>query len=515
MRNYVIPPDGPLTNGSVYYIYTQNDEIRTTATHFNVPYQRVYNLVKKIKPLKRHVAQNIQRLGEIMNSPFPVDICKTPMPSSIPISNPSESDSDSSSQHSPMAQLKDQPCRKCLKRVSIHRKTIKNLEKTISKLKEFNRNHKRKISALMRANEKSVRQHRQSQSVISGLRKKKREIKKDNKRLIRTLEWNKRRESRLKIMAKESYNIKKQKTYHVKKNKSLREDYEKDMETLEAKCIDFKTRISQLEFNLKSSSSDDSPVKEPSRFPLNIRKAIYSSCILNVSTPNLGLVVNSVLKCCTGKGLQRIPSRATTEHMVRELSVIADIQCCEAILNTSSCTLAWDATSIHGDHINEIHINTLEKRTFLLSVAQLPTGETSSYHWHIYNTLKDLAQTYASFYNESFVSILQNIYSTITCTMTDRAAVNSSTVRLLNNELGRNLHLNCNVHPLDSMSMEVRKHLKKSSTSSKSFGSDAAIANVLYGISKLRYKAKGSYLNVVFFHTDNHSFRMTYFLFLM
>jgi hypothetical protein len=56
------------------------------------------------------------------------------------------------------------------------------------------------------------------------------------------------------------------------------------------------------------------------------------------------------------------------------------------------------------------------------------------------------------------------------------------------------------MHPLDGVANECRKVLKKESLTSSSFGSDAAVANLLYSISKLRYKnGKGDPLNFKLF----------------
>ena len=120
---------------------------------------------------------------------------------------------------------------------------------------------------------------------------------------------------------------------------------------------------------------------------------------------------------------------------------------------------------MEGQHINEVHIISNTKKSYLLSLSQLPSGETSSYYWHIMNSLKDIAKTYSLFNNESLTVVLENIYDKIKCTLIDRTVVNKATVRMLTKDLGINLHLNCNVHPLDSMSAEVRKFLKGSTMS--------------------------------------------------
>ena len=74
--------------------------------------------------------------------------------------------------------------------------------------------------------------------------------------------------------------------------------------------------------------------------------------------------------------------------------------------------------------------------------------------------------------------------------MTDRVAVNHCVVQQLETTLQKALlELNCNVHHLDSVSSEVCTILKAElSAKSTTFGSDCAAANVVMGVSKMRYK---------------------------
>ncbi|XP_035828213.1 uncharacterized protein LOC118478527 [Aplysia californica] len=86
------------------------------------------------------------------------------------------------------------------------------------------------------------------------------------------------------------------------------------------------------------------------------------------------------------------------------------------------------------------------------------------------------------------------ICASILSTMTDRACVNHATVVLLEEKLQRPLlELHCHLHPLDGISLAVRSSLKalNSTISSKLYGTDCRAANLIYAISKLRYKAKG------------------------
>lgn len=69
--------------------------------------------------------------------------------------------------------------------------------------------------------------------------------------------------------------------------------------------------------------------------------------------------------------------------------------------------------------------------------------------------------------------------------------MNHCVVEDLKNALAVNpefLEVKCNVHPLDSLSSTSRTVLKKTGVKGATWGSDCAAANLLHGLSKLRYK---------------------------
>ena len=77
--------------------------------------------------------------------------------------------------------------------------------------------------------------------------------------------------------------------------------------------------------------------------------------------------------------------------------------------------------------------------------------------------------------------------------MSDRAIVNTKTVRLLEQTLGKDLlMLNCNVHPLDGISLAFRKGLREyerdNQVKKALFGKESAVVNLVQNIAKLRFK---------------------------
>ena len=67
--------------------------------------------------------------------------------------------------------------------------------------------------------------------------------------------------------------------------------------------------------------------------------------------------------------------------MSAEIGAISFIQATETLLSTDdSATLCWDATTLGGLHINEVHIQTTQQ-SFTLSIDALP----GIYHSHLYS----------------------------------------------------------------------------------------------------------------------------------
>ena len=63
-----------------------------------------------------------------------------------------------------------------------------------------------------------------------------------------------------------------------------------------------------------------------------------------------------------GAALDHVPHRTTVEQMTKELRAISQLQCAEALLADSNATLAFDATTQEGVHINALVI-TIETTT--------------------------------------------------------------------------------------------------------------------------------------------------------
>ena len=77
--------------------------------------------------------------------------------------------------------------------------------------------------------------------------------------------------------------------------------------------------------------------------------------------------------------------------------------------------------------------------------------------------------------------------------MSDRVSVNHCVKLKLDEQFEHTLlELKCNVHPLDSISTDIRgafkKYDKQQNIESSTFGSDCRVGNLIYGLTKMRYK---------------------------
>ena len=168
------------------------------------------------------------------------------------------------------------------------------------------------------------------------------------------------------------------------------------------------------------------------------------------------------------------------------------LQAAEAVLANPNCTLEFDATTQEGVHINSIHVST-KADCFAVAVDELPGGTAHDYHRHIFESVRSLANVHAHFNggdaHESEKAIIQNISNTLT----DRSAANHATVQLLNESWEKELNeWNCHLHPLDSISQEVRTALKnfekEHNLTSQIWGHDCMAGDIILQMNKMRFK---------------------------
>ena len=181
--------------------------------------------------------------------------------------------------------------------------------------------------------------------------------------------------------------------------------------------------------------------------------------------------------------------------MATEMGVLANMQAAEALYGNEESTVCWDATTLAGKHINEVHVSTKPNEQLTLDISGLAGGRCEDYVDHITSTITDAAQTYSKFHKIDEIEIENKLTQNLTHTLSDRAAVNHCVNQSLGEKLGHELtDLKCNVHPLDGLAHKADSVLKKYESNSeviaKCFGQSSAAINLIYGVSKLKYDCK-------------------------
>ena len=136
----------------------------------------------------------------------------------------------------------------------------------------------------------------------------------------------------------------------------------------------------------------------------------------------------------------------------------------------------------------------------LIALDQL-AGETAQDYAKIIKNY--LAHVFTEFHPESkYNEVKDRLVCNITCTITDRAAVNHAAIRIVNETFGTTLiEVNCHLHLLDTIATKSRGALKslESGSESKLFGRGCLAEKVVLALNKMRFKdSKG----------DPHGFRV-------
>ena len=221
-----------------------------------------------------------------------------------------------------------------------------------------------------------------------------------------------------------------------------------------------------------------------------MRKAVYCMLSHNVPIQHQPTLLQNIVKYLCKSELSSTPDPTTCSQMAYEMSALADLQTAEVLMNGKDFTLGLDGTSIMGSHLSDIHIRT-EEQCYLLSIANLPGGTASDYSDHVCSSLQQIAIIYSKYNNKDPIEVTSTIIHAINNFISDRAPVNGKIVKLLRDRIDLNvLELKCNLHPLDGIANKCRESLKRidkqRGVKSGTFGSSCSLANVLYGISKMR-----------------------------
>jgi hypothetical protein len=121
--------------------------------------------------------------------------------------------------------------------------------------------------------------------------------------------------------------------------------------------------------------------------------------------------------------------------------------------------IGFDATTQEGVLVNVIYIS-YKNIIRIVDLQELAGGTSLDYSTQIVECIDRLASVYSLCNGLVFKDVKDKMLSNISCTMTDRAAVNNATIQVINSFLNHNLiQLNCNLHPLDSIASKCKSVL--------------------------------------------------------
>lgn len=96
------------------------------------------------------------------------------------------------------------------------------------------------------------------------------------------------------------------------------------------------------------------------------------SCILKQApVESTASAISTVAKEVTGLTVKENADATTVSQFVHELGVLNDIQVTESVLAGDKLNLAWEASSLDEEHMNEVHINFSGDKSLALQVMSI------------------------------------------------------------------------------------------------------------------------------------------------
>ncbi|KAG1681796.1 hypothetical protein GQR58_011602 [Nymphon striatum] len=240
-----------------------------------------------------------------------------------------------------------------------------------------------------------------------------------------------------------------------------------DISSLNAKIKELEQKVRELEIandilnaalaetQVEATGSKNVASKLDNKtYSISYRKAAYLCLFSQVPVETVSEVMNSVVKELTNGQLDCNSDKSTVIQFSYELGVLSDIQGAQLMIDNDNLTLAWDATSLDANHINEVHVYTPGKppKGHVLQISSLPGGTTDDYNEHLTNSNRDFVDSYSLLNKTDYLETLKTVQSQLKNNLSDRVAVNHCVVEKLKSTMDIELlELKCNVHPLDGM----------------------------------------------------------------
>ena len=273
--------------------------------------------------------------------------------------------------------------------------------------------------------------------------------------------------------------VDKAKIAKLRRSKSkLKSDHKRSMNVKQTEILALKMKIKELEkkvtelevandnMNAALVEAEAEPKKpcniaskmDNKTYSIAYRKATYQCLSSQVPVETVSKVMNSVVKKLTNGELDCKADKSTISQFSYELGVLSDIQVAEVMASNDNLTLAWDATSLNTDHINEVHVYTPgdPPKGYVLQISALPGGTTDDYTEHLTHSIQDIVDSYSDYKKLDRMETLNIVQSHLKNTLSDRVAVNHCIVLKLQESMDRELlELKCNVHPLDGFASKA------------------------------------------------------------
>lgn len=265
---------------------------------------------------------------------------------------------------------------------------------------------------------------------------------------------------------------------------------EKDITSLNQENHNLICQLEEQEEEEENAVAEDEATPKPRQLSYKVRKNIYACLRGNVPIAKAPELINSILVNEHGVHPSQTPSKSTVGRCSSEVSVLNFLHATEVYLTQEVATLAWDACTFEQEHVNCIYVSH-ESKTMTLSCSPLAGSSTQDYVCHVTQTIDLMATIYAAYHEKDPMRIKDLIIKKVTSTVADRIRTNHCVTEALKTLWDADLQeLNCNVHCLDGYAIASRKackHLDAQMGISTSMGYDCAAAQVIAGLSYLRY----------------------------
>ena len=424
--------------------------------------------ISKYKNLSR--ASDFDALKAVLRQNFHMPEFQVPtVPEQQPIPH-SASAAASTTTQSPMKTRAVAKCAHCREKNMALRSCIKAKEQARQNHFLEIRDLKRRLEPIWKLNATIERRNK----TIRSLREEIKDLKQINSRLTKTeLEKKKQAEAAKKERGKVEKKFK-------RREQKMKRDLTMEFEDALTQALD-KTTAKDLEKDGRAHSD-------------MMRMVVYSC--LDSNTP-VGQVRNLLLRLSPILKLNLtpadIPVQSTVSIMALELGLWSDVFVGELLLAKKNITLAFDATTQDGVHVNAVHM-TVENECYVLGLDHLPGGTAVDYASQVLALLQHHARLYAEVHCVSAEDTLRQMKSNISCIMSDRAVVNAAAVRILEDDFGSTLaHVHCNLHPIDSITSKcktlVQSLERERGVACPSLYSGACLVEkFVLGMNTLRYK---------------------------